>query len=306
MPRPLVVWRFTDGKPGHDNQSAGLLAALQSRTPLDPYNIDTRTARRGLSAYITAHDPLGTAVPAPDLLVGAGHATHLSMLGARRARGGRVVVLMKPSLPLSWFDLCLVPAHDRPCPAGNVLVTTGVLNRVRYDSDKDAARGLILVGGPSAHVDWQTDRVQHQVCEIARRAPGMHWSLATSRRTPEGFALSLGGAAPDNLDIVPHEQTTPDWLPAQLARAAQVWVTEDSVSMIYEALTAGAAVGLLPVHWRKSSNRLAQGIRSLRDDGLVTDYEAWHAGADLQHVATPFDEAGRCADRILERWPVES
>lgn len=304
MPRPLVVWRFTDGKPGHDNQSAGLLAALQARTPLETCDIDTRTARRGIAAFITAHDPLGPATPAPDLLIGAGHATHLPMLGARRARGGKAIVLMKPSLPLSWFDLCLVPAHDRPRAAGNVLVTTGVLNRVRSGSDKDREQGLILVGGPSAHVDWQAGHVARQVREIVTHAPGIQWTLATSRRTPDGFADLFADEMPGNLAIVPHEDTSPDWLPAQLARVAQVWVTEDSVSMIYEALTAGAAVGLLPVHWRKASNRLAQGVRTLRDDGLVTDYEAWQAGTALQSTAQPFDEAGRCADSILERWPV--
>lgn len=304
MPRPLVVWRFTDGKPGHDNQSAGLLAALQARTPVEAYHVDTRTSRRGLAAFITAHDPLGADTPAPGLLIGAGHATHLPMLGARRARGGKVIVLMKPSLPLSWFDLCVVPAHDRPRAAGNVLVTTGVLNRVRPGSDKGREQGLILVGGPSAHVDWQADRVARQVREIVTHAPGMQWTLATSRRTPDGFAHLFDEDVTDNLAVIPHEQTTPDWLPTQLAHAARVWVTEDSVSMIYEALTAGAAVGLLPVRWRKASNRLAQGIRTLRDDGLVTDFDAWQAGAALHSTATPFDEAGRCAGRVLELWPV--
>ena len=76
------------------------------------------------------------------------------MLNARRVRGGKVVVLMKPSLPAAWFDLCVIPAHDRPRRADNILVTRGVLNRVRHDGCKDARAGLILVGGPSAHVTW--------------------------------------------------------------------------------------------------------------------------------------------------------
>jgi mitochondrial fission protein ELM1 len=49
------------------------------------------------------------------------------------------------------------------------------------------------------------------------------------------------------LTIVPFAATSPDWLPTQLARADQAWVTADSVSMVYEALTAGAAVGVLDV-----------------------------------------------------------
>ena len=34
-----VVWRFSDGKPGHDNQSLGLVDALQRRIPIDIYDI---------------------------------------------------------------------------------------------------------------------------------------------------------------------------------------------------------------------------------------------------------------------------
>ena len=32
---PVVVWAFTDGKAGHENQTRGLLAALAQRYPLD-------------------------------------------------------------------------------------------------------------------------------------------------------------------------------------------------------------------------------------------------------------------------------
>ena len=35
-----------------------------------------------------------------------------------------------------------------------------------------------------------------------------------------------------------------DWLPRKLATTASVWVTEDSVNMLYEALSAGAASSL--------------------------------------------------------------
>lgn len=72
--------------------------------------------------------------------------------------------------------------------------------------------------------------------------------------------------------------------------------------MVYEALTAGAAVGLLAVKWRKASDRLARGIRGLQRDRLVTGFDDWRQGAILQPTTEPFDEAGRCADWILERW----
>ncbi len=83
-----------------------------------------------------------------------------------------------------------------------------------------------------------------QIGALLARKPDVHWTLTTSRRTPVDFLAQLDVDRPQ-LTVVPCAQTGPDWLPEQLARAAQVWVTQDSVSMIYEALTAGAAVGLL-------------------------------------------------------------
>ena len=54
---------------------------------------------------------------------------------------------------------------------------------------------------------------------------------------------------------VPYASTDSDWLPARLSEAGEVWVSEDSVSMIYEVLTAGAQLGLLKVQ-RGKENRI--------------------------------------------------
>ncbi len=299
---PLTVWRFTDGKPGHQNQSAGLLAALQRRLPVDDYLLPALGPGVALRALLTGRLTAGGSLPAPDLLIGAGHATHLSLLAARRARGGRSVVLMKPGLPAAWFDLCIIPAHDTPPAADNILVTRGVLNRVRYSRDKEAGTGQILIGGPSAHVEWSTAAVVAQVRELLARSPGMHWTLTTSRRTPGAFLEQLAAAPGVPGAVVPWEQTGPDWLPDRLARASHVWVTQDSVSMIYEALTSGAAVGLLTVPWRNERDRLARGVAQLLQDGLVTGFGAWRQGRALRAPAEPFDEAARCAAWIADAW----
>jgi hypothetical protein len=224
------------------------------------------------------------------------------MLATRRARGGRAIVLMRPSLPTSLFDLCIIPEHDRPRRADNIIVTRGVLNRIRNSPEKDDANGLMLVGGPSAHVQWSGDDMLSHIHTILERTPDIHWLLTTSRRTPTDLVEALSGLHSDRLSVVPFEDTSPDWLPARLENAAQVWVSEDSVSMVYEALTSGAAVGLLPVRWRRNSDRLARAVRALLDEGLVTGFDAWRQGTALSRPAEPFDEAGWCAERVLGKW----
>ena len=80
---PRVVWRFSDGKPGHDNQSLGLVDALQRRTRIHNYDIPVQPgAGRHL---LLGRFPDGSLLPDPWLIIGAGHATHLPMLAARRA-----------------------------------------------------------------------------------------------------------------------------------------------------------------------------------------------------------------------------
>lgn len=302
-PRPLIVWRFTDGKPGHENQTAGLVQALQAHRPVEVHDILAPNGLAAAAAWVVWWFPWGDTLPDPDLLLGAGHATHMPLLAARRARGGRAVVLMRPSLPDGWFDLCVVPQHDAPRPTENVFITHGVLNRVRPGAAKDPRQGLILIGGPSKHHHWSEREVLEQIVQIqARGTPSQRWRLTTSRRTPPGFLAALNKIVdPARIEVVPFERTDPDWLPEQLAWAGTVWVTADSVSMIYEALTAGAAVGLIEIP-AQGQDRVGGGVESLIDTGQVTGFSQWRAGADLRAPKQPFSEAARAAREIMLRF----
>lgn len=304
-PHPLVIWRFIDGKPGHENQSAGLVQALRTLRPVEAHDVPVPGEIAAFGAWLAGRFPWGRALPAPDLLVGAGHATHWPLLAARRAIGGRAVVLMRPTLPGAWFDLCVVPAHDRPRATGNVLVTRGVLNRVRPGAAKDPRQGLLLIGGPSQHHAWSTPRLVEQVRAIVAHDDGRRWVLTTSRRTPPEFLDALRPQVdPEHIELVPGETTAPDWLPAQLAWAGTVWASADSVSMIYEALTSGAAVGLLEVPAR-GRDRIVIGVEALVAEGLLTTYSRWLEGAELRAPKQPFNEAARAAREILARFFAE-
>lgn len=302
-PRPLVIWRFFDGKPGHENQTGGLVQALQAHRAVEAHDIAVPNGIAATAAWLLWWFPWGDDLPDPDLLLGAGHATHFPMLAARRARGGRTVVLMKPSLPCSWFDLCVVPLHDAPRPTENSFITRGVLNRIRPGMAKDPRKGLILIGGPSKHHGWSQQSIIEQLQNIQARSPSQQrWVLTSSRRTPAGFiAVARTALDPARIEIVPYEDTDADWLPEQLAWASSVWVSADSVSMIYETLTAGAAVGLLEVP-AQGHDRIVSGVEALIGEGLVTSYSNWAAGSDLAPPKQPFSEAARCAREIVQRW----
>ncbi len=245
--------------------------------------------------------PPGQGLPAPDLILGAGHGTHLALLAARRARGGRAIVLMRPSLPLACFDLCLVPEHDNVADSEHLLTTRGPLNAAEPSQRHRPERGLILVGGPSRHYDWDQETLLEQVCMLLQRQPEMEWTLGDSRRTPDTTRERLAALATGRVRFQPHQECAPGWLAQEMAAAGQIWVSEDSASMLYEALTAGAATGVLQVP-PKGPSRVRRGVESLLQQGLIIPFSGWLAGQRPAPPAQPFDEAGRVAEAILRRW----
>lgn len=301
--RALVVWRFADGLRGHENQSDGLISALATRTALAVHTVSTPRARRVSALWHAWRGHDTRHLPAPELLIGAGNATHLPMLAARQRRGGHAVVLMKPSVPMSWFDLVIAPAHDQLLPKDNLLITRGALNRMRPAREKNVRQGLILIGGPEREHPWVPDMLEAQITAIVDTEQSIQWCAASSRRTPADFLPRLRALQRDNLDTASVDDVDADWLPQKLASAASVWVTEDSVNMLYEALSAGAATGLLRMprrDQRQSKRNLGGGLLA---EGLVTSFDDWRAGRRLTPPAQALDEAGRCAELILERWP---
>jgi len=297
---PVVVWRLLDGKSGHENQTLGLANALAELMPLSVHDLPVVGGWRAWLALLLGRCAQGAALPDPDLIIGAGHATHVDMLACRRARGGRAVVLMRPSLPRRWFDLCVIPAHDGVGPSAGVLISQGALNHLRPSEEKASDIGLILVGGPSSHHGWDQAALCDQVGAISVADP-RRWTVATSRRTPAATLAALQALALDNLTIVPSANTAPGWLAIQLAPTPLVWVTEDSVSMLYEALTAGAACGVLPVP-RVRAGRVSAGVEALLKGGTVTSFADWQGGQPLVPPKTHFDEAARCARWIRQQW----
>jgi len=168
---------------------------------------------------------------------------------------------------------------------------------------KNARAGLILIGGPSRHHGWREKELLAQVETIVQREPKISWMLTTSRRTPPTTTTRVAQLKAKNLKVVPLRETGPGWLPQQLSGASYAWVTEDSVSMVYEALTAGCATGLIAVPMRlRGRKKIQRGIEALARDALATPFAVWENGARLALPKPPFNEAARVADWIIEQW----
>lgn len=297
----LTIWRLIDGKAGHENQSLGLVASLSSKIQCQSFDIKVSHVADGLLAWLSGTWSHGAGLPLPDLIIGAGNATHLHALAAKKVYGGKTIILMQPSLPVSLFDLCLIPQHDAYQGRGAFIETKGVLNPIKPDGAHRQNQALIMIGGPSKHCEWDTLKLIAQVYELVNHHPDITYTLTTSRRTPQAFVSAVNRIHFTNLKIVPFEQTEKGWVAQQLSESAYAWVTEDSVSMVYEALTAGVAVGLLNLTVKRDS-RVSRGVQQLINQGLVTRFDFLASYQHKLHAVLGFVEAERCSQWILQRW----
>jgi mitochondrial fission protein ELM1 len=255
------VWIVTDTHIGTRNQCLGLTDALGVAPrillsdPAVPWRwLPPRLWPWPLAAQRGGGDRL--APPWPRLIVTSGRVAFAPAAAIRRRAAGRTVVvaIQHPRVPLDWFDLAIVPAHDRPVGA-NLLVTEGALNRVgptalaaaaaRFAPDfADLPRPLVavLIGGSNA---------RYRMTVASARALGRHLAVAggggaglaltASRRTSsEALAALMAEIA-----HLPHRLWNGNgdnpYL-GMLALADHLVVTEDSISMTSEALTTAKPV----------------------------------------------------------------
>jgi len=293
----LTLWRITDGKAGHDSQTTGLCNAIKKLRDTDCFDIKAESAFSNFKNFLLNQFPSGKELPDPNLIIGAGHGCHLTILSAKKARGGKTIVLMKPSLPLSLFDQCIIPEHDQVEDKANVITTKGAINPVQFNENKSNDIGLFLIGGPSKHYYWNEETLIRQIKEIIKQSPSISWTLADSPRTPEKTLALLADLS--NVKVLSYNNTNSDKLREFIFKSGTIWVSEDSVSMIYESLSSGAAVGLLNVK-QKNKNRISDSIDSLINEKQLTAFSRWKKTNKLLLPTNKFNEADSCVRRLLE------
>ena len=309
----MIIYIISDGKKGHLSQTRGLANALiEQATERNPerkhecFEVDIT----GLSWFKKLfYKGKELTHPRPDLILCAGHGTHQAALSLARHQRCLCMVCMRPSLPASMFDLCITPRHDLPDgfeANGQVFPTNGAINGIRPTPGVEKTQTLILIGGPSKSYNWDAELVLNQLSSIARLTT-TPIVLTTSRRTPADFVHDVTTACP-NIRVIPVDETGPNWVPENLAKAKEVWVTQDSVSMVYEALSSGAPVGIIEMPAKEGphkpdASRIARGLNMLIADGSVCRFTEWAKTHKIPHTGVVMNEAARAASYILENFP---
>jgi uncharacterized protein len=288
----------SDGKAGHRSQALGLFKAMQRQSTeavtFQEVSIDDLPLFTLIKAIFQPKSNVCAQVP--DYIIGVGsHTQSRVLLLGKVYPEAKTVILMKPNFPFGWFDHVVIPEHDGIAALGNVILTQGALNPIVNEQRHQANRVLIALGGSSKRHQWNASKVLHSIQQIAEQNLHADIILTTSRRTPSDFLAQLKQHAfAQQLQIFPVEETPQGWIFEEMQKAEAVWVTEDSVSMIYEALTAGCKVGVIPMD-RLKADRIVKSVDGLLDKKIVST----QFNVNELHVATAFEEANKVAQKLL-------
>jgi len=287
MKKIKTIWRLVDGKAGHDKQSLALVENLKNQARCKIFNINIQNITNPFLAIIFKKYNLDKGLINPDIAIGAGHKTHLYLLAIKRCFGAKIVVIMKPSLPLKFFDLCVIPKHDGVKSGSNVFITNTPLVNFNLNKKKKENMALFLIGGPSKHYYWDSKRVLEQIKNISKQFKFKKLLITTSRRTPIEFINEFNKSKIKNIKLYEHTKIMNDWLDKNIIKVKNIWVTNDSYSMLIEAIASGAYTDILELKMKKKS-KLSGEINTIKKK--------------IRNKITIQNEAERVAKFIQKIW----
>lgn len=352
MPEFKHIVVVSDGIRGHYHQSGGIAewierlsgAKFEDTITIPKYSGIKRFMALKFSARkLKSGDPnaarswlhgLGIDFHAdPDtLFISAGSSAAPFCLAMARATGNKCAVVMTPSvLGIQPFDYAIIPEHDEHDASDpKVLTTLGAPNHIYVPDLKKVGETFfagsnfgtqkivaLLIGGIDSNYDPNADWA-YKVFPYLAYAKDVTLLITTSRRTSEALDVAVIKMFEHNPSVgylaLMSKNPEINSLTAMLGTATHVLATEDSVSMVSEAVTAGFKVGLMRVpripHPLKDmmgygAKRFDALFAKMSEQGLIEDlgeepnFMKFLAPPEEKHYKE-FNEAKRAAQWILE------
>ena len=277
---PLKVIFLADTRPGHYHLAEGVIAALARLRPVEVTRIlvhrrwivPTRWLRRRINAKSfypprmlrMAYRIEAEALPKADLVVSAGGETQMPNICVTRFLGtpnifcGSLLRGLGPenfSLVISSYDrdagsprhmVVLKPSSIDPEALGRPAAVP------RHGPDHHPRLAGLLIGGNAGPFRYRRGEWE-LLLDFARalsKAWGTRWLVSTSRRTPDFVADRVAELA-KNESVIAHfidyRTAGPGTLPDVFRKAEVIVCTEDSSTMVSEAVSARLpVVGVAP------------------------------------------------------------
>ena len=282
-------------------EAAGLEARVVSLAPRWPWRL---FPARMWPAPLQA---VGLVAPAERLIIGCGGKA-APVLATLRRRGSQVVQIQHPRMDPRLFDLVLVTRHDR-LEGPNVIVTRTALHRAS-PARLAAARAAwhprlahlprplvaVLVGGSNGRFRLGAAEGTALAASLAgmMQADSVGLAVTPSRRTDAAVQRILADKL-EPLGAMVWDLTGENPYFGLLACADAIVVTEDSVSMVSEAVATSAPVLLAGLPGR--SRRIRSFTGGLEAEGRVRPF---HGRLQLW-PASPLDDTQQAGESVRRR-----
>jgi len=238
------------------------------------------------------------------------------------------IVLMRPRFPYgpgNW-NLVIQPSHDGGNTRRNVVTTQAALSTIseetlrsiQQEADRrfslKGEKGIsIFVGGNAKDYVFSEEKITRALDQIRQyaREEKIPFFLTTSRRTPQPVIEKIKemcqGDTLCKYLVIPSEQDEPNAVERMLSVSRLAIVTEESISMISEALRSGSRVVGLSVNGnglKKKKQRFKSGWES--NGGLIFSgpekIRQTIKQALLRHKTQSFlkEEEWRIQERLVE------
>lgn len=277
---PLKIILLADTRPGHYHLAEGVIAALGRLRPVEvtrvlverKWIVPTRWLRARINAKSfypprmlrMAYRIEAETLPKPDLVVSAGGETQMPNICVTRLFGVPNIFCgsLLRGLGAENFSL-VISSYDRDAgsPRHMVVLKPSSIDPDQLGRPRDVPRygpslhprlaGLLIGGnaGPFRYRREEWERLLSFARETTR-AWGTRWLISTSRRTPDTVSDMVAELAKDESVVarfIDYRSAGPGTLPELFGKADIIVCTEDSSTMISEAVSARLpVVGVAP------------------------------------------------------------
>jgi uncharacterized protein len=313
-----VIWTVTTGQPAMRHQTNGLAEAIGGTV------VEKRIAPRWPWSWLPATmspvpllglSPAGDRLspPWPDILISCGRRTTPVSVAVRRASRGHTMTVhvQDPLCRPDAFDLVIAMGHDR-VRGDNVFVVDTALHAVT-DAKLAAARVAwadrfqplppprlgVLLGGRSRHQRFTPGLAEKLVRDLTRvhADTGAGVMVTPSRRTEtEARAVIAAGLAGQSWAYFWDGNGDNPYV-GILAWADSLLVTDDSLSMISEALATAKPVATYPLAGRGRTQQHFLSV--LRAKGYAPEFAM---RLPTQSVAKLASSTLQVAEKVRALW----
>ncbi len=311
-----TCWILTNGLAGMESQARGLAGALDVAAEVKRVRLRwmwgcMRRLVTSLPLGATTSDSDKLAPPWPDLVISCGQSSAALARAVKAASGGRTIAvhIQNPGFDPRLLDLVIAPRHDGLAGA-NVVVTRAAIHPVTPEKLAEGVRewgpklahlprplvGVLVGGSNGRHVlsGAAISRLADNLAALSREF-GAGLAVTPSRRTDGASQAALRARLASLPAYVWDGQGANPYF-GLLGLADAIVVTEDSVSMISEALATGKPVYIASLEG--GSRRLDRFTRELIEEGIARPF----AGTFERWSYPRFDDTERAAAEIRRRF----